>query len=93
MIVVDIAPMYREFPPDHFKHYMDDCLIATAEGELALHQWMNHHLLDIFEEHSYFLKPSKCEFKCTEIDFLGVHLGHGQITIDLLKIAGIKDWL
>jgi RNase H-like domain found in reverse transcriptase/Integrase zinc binding domain len=92
MIAVDVAPMYREFPPDRFKHYMDDCLIATAEGELALHRRMNHRLLDIFEDHSYFLKPSKCEFERTEIDFLGVHLGHGQITIDPSKIAGIKDW-
>jgi hypothetical protein len=53
---------------------------------------MNHRLLDIFEEHSYFLKPSKCEFECTKIDFLGVHLGHGQITINPSKIAGIKEW-
>jgi hypothetical protein len=37
MIAVDVAPMYREFPPNHFKHYMDDCLIATTEGELTLH--------------------------------------------------------
>jgi hypothetical protein len=92
MITVDVAPMYREFPLDHFKHYMNDCLITTAEGELALHQCMNHHHLDIFEEHSYFLKPSKCEFERTEIDFLGVHLGCGQITIDLSKITGIKEW-
>jgi RNase H-like domain found in reverse transcriptase len=28
-----------------------------------------------------------------EIDFLGVCLGHGQITIDPSKIAGIKEWL
>jgi hypothetical protein len=93
MIVMDVAPMYREFPPDCFKHYMDDCLITMAEGELALHRRMNHHLLNVFEEHSYSLKPSKCKFKCTEIDFLGVCLGHGQITIDLSKIAGIKEWL
>jgi Reverse transcriptase (RNA-dependent DNA polymerase)/RNase H-like domain found in reverse transcriptase len=92
MIAVDVAPMYREFPPDRFKHYMDDCLVATAEGELALHRHMNHRLLDIFEEHSYFLKPSKCEFERSKVDFLGVRLGHGQITIDPSKIAGIKDW-
>jgi Reverse transcriptase (RNA-dependent DNA polymerase) len=92
MIAVDVAPMYREFPPDQFKHYMDGCLVTMAEGELALHWQMNHRLLDIFEEHSYFLKPSKCEFECTKIDFLGVHLGHGQITINPSKIAGIKEW-
>jgi RNase H-like domain found in reverse transcriptase/Reverse transcriptase (RNA-dependent DNA polymerase) len=92
MMAVDVAPMYREFPPNRFKHYMDDCLVATADGELTLHRKMNHRLLDIFEEHSYFLKPSKCEFEKTEIDFLGVRLGNGQITIDPSKIAGIKEW-
>jgi hypothetical protein len=92
MITVNVTPMYCKFPPNRFKHYMDDCLVATADGELGLHCRMNHCLLDIFEEHSYFLKPSKCKFECTEIDFLGVRLGHGQITIDPSKIAGIKEW-
>ena len=48
MIVVDVALMYREFPANRFKHYMDDCLVATAKGELVLHRQMNHHLLNIF---------------------------------------------
>jgi hypothetical protein len=92
MIAVDVGPMYQEFPQNRFKHYMDDCLVATADGELDLHQEMNHRLLKIFEEHSYFLKPSKCIFEQPEVNFLGVRLGHGQITIDPSKIAGIKDW-
>jgi RNase H-like domain found in reverse transcriptase len=92
MITVDVALMYREFPPNQLKHYMDNCLVVTADGELSLHHQMNHRLLDIFEEHSYFLKPLKCEFKRTEINFLGVHLGNRQITIDPSKIAGIKEW-
>ena len=71
---------------------MDDCLIATADGELPLHRQMNHCLLDIFEEHSYFLKLSKCVFEQPEVNFLGVRLGNGQITIDLSKITRIKDW-
>jgi hypothetical protein len=92
MIAVDIMPMYHEFPQNWFKHYMDDCLIATVEGELQLHRKMNHRLLDLFEQHSYFLKPSKCVFEQPEVDFLGVRLGHGEITIDPSKIAGISEW-
>jgi len=92
MIAVDVAPMYREFSENQFKHYMDDCLVATTEGELELHRKMNHCLLQIFKEHSYFLKPSKCVFKQPEVDFLGVRLGHGKISIDPSKIAGIKEW-
>jgi hypothetical protein len=92
MIAVDVTPMYHEFPQNQFKHYMDDCLIATAYRELQLHQQMNHRLLDLFEQHSYLLKPSKCVFEQPEVDFLGVWLGHGEITIDLSKIAGISEW-
>ena len=71
---------------------MDDCLIATAEGELTLHWQMNHRLLNLFEENFYFLKPSKCIFEQPEVDFLGVRLGHGKISINPSKIVGIKDW-
>src|SRR6266850_1105871 len=92
MIAVNVAPMYREFPADRFKHYMDNCLIATGNGELMLHRQMNHRLLQIFEEHSYFLKLSKCVFEQPEVDFLGIRLGHGEISIDPSKIARIKDW-
>jgi hypothetical protein len=65
----DVQPMYKEFPANCFKHYMDNCLIATREGELDLHRKMVHKMLEIFEEKSYFLKPSKCEFKKEEVDF------------------------
>jgi hypothetical protein len=92
MIAVDIAPMYHEFPQNWFKHYMDNCLIVTVEGELQLHQQVNHRLLDLFEQHSYFLKPSRCVFEQPEVDFLGVRLGHGEITINPSKIAGIGEW-
>jgi hypothetical protein len=38
----DVQPMYREFPANRFRHYMDNCLIATAEGEEELHKQMVH---------------------------------------------------
>jgi hypothetical protein len=53
---------------------------------------MNHRLLDLFEQHSYFLKPSKCVFEQPEVDFLDIRLGHGEITIDPSKIMGISKW-
>ena len=68
----DIQAMYKEFPTNRFRHYMDDCIIGTAQGELTLHRKMVHRLLDLFEEHSYFLKLSKCEFEQESTTFLGV---------------------
>jgi hypothetical protein len=84
--------MYKEFPINHFKHYIDDCIIGTAPGELALHWKMVHRLLDLFKKHSYFLKPSKCEFEQESTTFLGVQLGNGEVAMDPSKIAGVKDW-
>jgi hypothetical protein len=71
---------------------MDNCLIATAEGETELHQQMVHKLLDIFKEKLYFLKPSKCEFEKEEVDFLGACLRHGKVAIEPVKLGGIADW-
>jgi RNase H-like domain found in reverse transcriptase/Reverse transcriptase (RNA-dependent DNA polymerase) len=88
----DIQPMYKEFPTNRFKHYMDDCIIGTKEGEEELHKRMTQRLLEIFEQHSYFLKPAKCEFEQTSTTFLRVQLGNGEIAMDLSKITGITDW-
>jgi hypothetical protein len=84
--------MYKEFPTNRFRHYMDDCIIGTAQGELTLHRKMVHRLLDIFKEHLYFLKPSKCEFEQESTTFLRVQLGKGEIAMDPSKIAGVRDW-
>jgi Reverse transcriptase (RNA-dependent DNA polymerase) len=88
----DIQPMYKEFPTNHFKYYMDDCLITTGEGEVDLHRKMVYKMLEIFKEKSYFLKPLKCEFKKEEVDFLGACLGHSEVTIKPIKLGGITDW-
>jgi RNase H-like domain found in reverse transcriptase/Reverse transcriptase (RNA-dependent DNA polymerase) len=88
----DVQPMYKEFPANRFKHYMDDCIIGTKEGEEDLHKQMTHRLLELFEQHSYFLKPAKCEFEQTSTTFLRVQLGNGEIAMDPSKIAGITDW-
>jgi Reverse transcriptase (RNA-dependent DNA polymerase) len=88
----DVQPMYKEFPANRFKHYMDNCIIGTKEGENDLHKQMTHRLLEIFEQHSYFLKPAKCEFEQASTTFLGVQLGNREIAMDPSKIAGITDW-
>jgi len=38
------------------------------------------------------VKLAKCIFEQPEVDFLGVHLGHREISIDPSKIARIKEW-
>ena len=86
-----VAPLYKKYP-GRFRHYMDDILIATKEGEDELHEQICHELFELFKKESLFLKPSKCEFEKNEIDFLGVQLGHGVATVDPLKLEGIIKW-
>jgi RNase H-like domain found in reverse transcriptase/Reverse transcriptase (RNA-dependent DNA polymerase) len=87
-----IQPMYKEFPNNWFKHYMDDCIIGTKEGEEDLHRQMTHCLLKIFKQHSYFLKLAKCKFETTSTTFLRVQLSNREIAMDPSKIAGVTEW-
>src|SRR5487761_1679830 len=86
-----VAPLYKKYLR-RFRHYMDNILIATKEGEDELHEQICHELFELFKKESLFLKLSKCEFEKDEIDFLGVQLGHGVATIDPSKLKGITKW-
>jgi len=47
---------------------------------------------DLLEQHSLFLKPAKCEFFQTAMDYLGIRVQRGELMIDPAKIAGITNW-
>jgi len=64
----------------------------TAPGEEALHEEIAHMFFNLLEQHSLFLKPSKCEFFQTAMDYLGIRVQRGELMIDPAKIAGITDW-
>ena len=71
---------------------MDDCSIATREGERELHRQITREFFDILRENNLFLHPQKCLFEVEEMDFLGMRLNHDGITIDPGKIKGLTDW-
>jgi hypothetical protein len=71
---------------------MDDCGIFTHEGELDLHRRITRDFFAILRKNSLFLKPSKCLFEVTEIDFLGLRLTPAGITIAPDKLSAIADW-
>ena len=71
--------------------YMDNILFATDET------WEDHYkeveqVLKTLQEHNLYLKPDKCKFHRTEIDFLGMVVEGGQVKIDLVKVEGISKW-
>ena len=71
--------------------YMDDILITTP-NDPALHQQIVHDVLDILKQESFFLKPQKCAFEQTRIEYLGLLLDGETLHINPSKIAGIAKW-
>jgi hypothetical protein len=45
------------------------------------------------EAESFFLKPSKCKFERSSIDYLGIVVSNGAISIDPTKRDGLATWL
>jgi hypothetical protein len=70
--------------------YMDDILIfADIKEEL---ERITKLVLEKLREHDLFLKARKCEFCQTRIEYLGMIIEEGKISMDAVKLGGIRDW-
>src|SRR5579863_2102276 len=89
----DLRPLLLKYP-DEVANLMDDWCIGTddtPEG-IQCHREITHFMLELFELHSYFLKPSKCAFEQDHVTFLGFQIHAGCTQIDPVKMDGIWDW-
>ena len=68
--------------------YIDDILIATV-NDPKIHRLMVCKVLQHLEDMDMYLKPSKCYFEVHKIEFLGMILENGTVTMDPVKVAGI----
>src|ERR1700735_5646540 len=70
--------------------YMDDILIfAKTQEELDR---LTREVLKRLRDNDLFLKPKKCEFNKTEMEYLGLIVEEGQLRMDPTKLSGINDW-
>src|SRR5271170_6204780 len=70
--------------------YMDDILIfAPNLEELAKSERI---VLQKLRENDLYLKPKKCEFREPKVEYLGMVIKEGQISMDPVKLGGIRDW-
>jgi hypothetical protein len=70
--------------------YMDNILIfADTKEEL---ERITKLVLEKLREHDLFLKAKKCEFCQTRIKYLGMIIEEGKISMDAVKLGGIRDW-
>jgi Reverse transcriptase (RNA-dependent DNA polymerase) len=70
--------------------YMDDILIfSNSQEDLLKHTKM---VLQRLREHNLFLKPKKCKFNKTTMEYLGLIIQEGKLSMDPVKLSGIRDW-
>jgi len=70
--------------------YLDDILIYTETVEE--HRAVTRRVLELLQKHKLFLKPDKCEFEKTRVEYLGVVISHNSVEMDPVKVAGVADW-
>ena len=53
---------------------------------------MTKQVLQRLRENDLYLKPKKCEFNKEHIEYLGMVIQEGKVTMDSVKVKGIQDW-
>jgi hypothetical protein len=71
--------------------YLDNILIFT--NSLEEHHQITCLVLDRMCKHKLYLQLEKCEFEKTKIEYLSIIISHNKVEMDLVKIAGVADWL
>jgi len=70
--------------------YLDDILIFTET--LEEHQRVTQRVMELLRKHNLFLKPKKCKFEKTEVEYLRVIISQNSVKMDPVKVAGVTEW-
>jgi len=70
--------------------YLGNILIFS--DDLEEHYNTTMEVLRQLWKHKLMLKAEKCKFDQTTIDFLGVVVGNGQVSMDLEKTKAVREW-
>jgi hypothetical protein len=70
--------------------YLDDILIYSPTQRE--HRHITHEVLQQLQAHDLYLRPEKCEFEHEEVEYLGLIIRQGKITMDPVKVHAITDW-
>jgi hypothetical protein len=70
--------------------YLDDILIFTLD--LEEHRRVVHKVLKHLCDNDLYLRPEKCDFEKTKVEYLGMVILEGQVCMDPAKVAAVKTW-
>jgi len=70
--------------------YLNDILIyATTITELVY--WM-HKVFQLLLKLDLYLRPAKCSFNQTSVEYLGLIISKGELRMDPIKLKAVQDW-
>jgi len=70
--------------------YLDDILIFMET--LEEHRRVTRRVMELLWKNNLFLKPEKCEFEQTEVEYLRVIISQDSVKMDPVKVAGVTEW-
>ena len=59
---------------------------------MSEHRKVVHEVLKRLEEHDLYLRPEKCAFEKDEIDYLGLIIRSGSVSMDPVKVKAVTTW-
>lgn len=69
---------------------IDNILIYSNDKEM--HTKTMHEVLCCLEEYNLFLKLEKCKFNRNHIEYLGMIIELGHVSMDPAKVAAVANW-
>lgn len=69
--------------------YLDEIMGYTKEG--VNHKQTVEETLKIFSKHNLGLKPEKCEFSKSEVEYPGVIIPEDRIRMDPIKVKAVVN--
>jgi hypothetical protein len=70
--------------------YLDDILIYSTD--LEEHRKVVCEVLKRLQDHDLYLRPEKCEFEQTKVEYLGMVISEGKVEMDPSKVEAITSW-
>jgi hypothetical protein len=74
----------------HVVVYLDDILIFSDNTGKLEH--LTHQVLQLLLDLDLFLRPEKCSFNQTSVEYLGLIISEGELRMDPVKLAAVKNW-
>ena len=70
--------------------YLDDILVFTQTIEE--HREVVREVLSRLQKHDLYLRPEKCEFERDQVEYLGLVIKEGKVSMDPAKVKAVTEW-